>query len=177
MSGYPIAHRINAGQNGYFARDWYTRQQISVGHNLGDVSKKTDKEVHDSDPTNHNYVSRFLNCHPNSEMNIHVGDTIIAYAPKREVLLGVGTVLGKPDYIANPRQLTDEDTHHYWRDITWRPWSKPVTLNELEKEDPRFVETGKDRAFPTSTLERYNGDLTGLKDAIEQTPRIDLNTL
>jgi len=177
MSEYPIAHRINAGQNGYFAKDWYTRQQISVGHNLGDHQKQSEESIHEKDDTQHNYVSRFLGCHPDQGKNLHIGDSIIAYAPNQDILLGIGSILSEPIYVKNPRTLTTKDRHHYWRDIAWLPWSKPVDINEIKDVDSRFSENGKHRAYPTSTLERYNGDFTGLKNAIEKCERVDLNQL
>lgn len=177
MANYPIAHRINAGVNGYFAKDWYTRQEISVGHDLGDPTKQKRAEIHDKDPTQHNYVSRFLGCHPDKDKNLYLGDNIIAYGQEQEILLGVGSIIGEPRYIENPRTLTTQDTHYYWRDIVWLPWSKPVAMDELESVDSRFTETGKDRAYATSTLERYNGDFTGLKEAIEECNQVDLNRL
>ena len=177
MSEYPIAHRINAGQNGYFAKDWYTREQISVGHNLGDNDQQTKEKIHEKDPTQHNYVSRFLGCHPDDGKNIHVGDNVIAYAPNQDILLGIGSVLSEPYYERNPRTLTTEDTHHYWRDITWLPWSKPVDIDEIATIDNRFCENGKHRAYATSTLERYNGDFTGLKEAIEKCDQVNINRI
>lgn len=177
MSSYPIAHKINAGQNGHFAKDWYTRQQISVGHDFSDHKKQSKEDIHEKDHTQHNYVSRFLGCHPDGEKNLHIGDNIIAYAPNQDILLGVGSILSEPRYEQNPRTLTTEDTHHYWRDIAWLPWSKPVDREEIEAVAPRFSETGKHRAYGSSTLERYNGDFTGLKETIEKCERVDLNRL
>lgn len=175
MPDYPIAHCINAGQNGYFARDWYTRQEISVGHDLGDCDKQTDGEIHEQDPTQHNYVSRFLGCHPNDALNLHVGDNIITYAPVHQILLGVGSILSDPRYEPDPITLTNEDDHYYWHEITWLPWSRPVDMDDLKEVDQRFAQESDDRAFGTMTMQRYNGDFTGLKQAIEECDPVDLN--
>lgn len=177
MTDYPIAHRINAGKSGNHAKDWYTRQQISVGNDIGDPQYITPDELYERDPTHHNYVSRFLGCHPNDGMNLHIGDNIIAYAPSQDILLGVGSITGEPEYRPEPRTLTTEGKHEYWRDIVWMPWSKPVEMSKLAEVDSRFNEEGKDRAFATSTLERYNGDFTGLKEAIESCKEVNLNRL
>lgn len=129
------------------------------------------------DDTQHNYVSRFLGCHSNEHLNLYNGDNIIAHANTQNILLGVGSIVSEPHYERNPRTLTMEDIHHYWRDTVWLPWSKPVDKSDLEQVDSRFVEESEHRAFPTSTLERYNGDFTGLKEAIENCDEIDLNRL
>lgn len=169
-------HKINAGVDGKLAPDWYTEDEqigwISMGYSVGNPTKMTNEEIRKQDDSPNQQTSRFLGAHENEDYNMHVDDEVIAYAPARQILIGVGTIIGDPDYRKNPDVVLD-DPHPHWRKVRWQDWSRPVRLSDL----PNSLTTGQNKVYPRQSIERYYGDFDLLKRVMQKTEPLDFESL
>lgn len=179
VSETPAALVLNAGRDGKLMRDYLIKNKISVGWAVGDPSEDRYRdfrqysaaEIREDNPSGHDVmpVVKFLGVHDDAHKNVQMGDDVIVYAPEpTEVVVGVFTVSGDAEYNPNPIQLTDE-THHYYRDVVPKPWSKPVDYSDFKD-----YYSGEKSITRPSTLQPFYGDLTKVADAIKSAPHADI---
>jgi hypothetical protein len=170
---------INAGRDGEFLFDFLMKSQISIGWRVGDKSenrygdfrKYSAEEIREDNPSGDSRqpVVKFLGQHQDRDKNLHIGDTVIVYAPKPiEIVGGVFTITSEPMYDRHPIQLND-DPHCYYREVVPKSWSKPVEYSEFEEH---YDGTGIRRR---PTLQTFQGNLSDVEEAIRQAPPADLS--
>lgn len=163
--------RLTAGRGGVLEDDWLDGRYVSVG--WGEAGPDLDDPdvdaatVIERDPSPDGQLSAFLGY----DEGIEAGDVVVAYAPEKGHVTGVGRV-GEVKYDPDRtyRYLTAEeaatagvDDHDYWRPVSWFDWGTPVAVSELPA---RYHATGADRLATEATLARY-GSLAADRDRLE----------
>lgn len=161
---------LKAGREGVLEDDWLDRRMVSTGwgHDGPDFRETDCEEFQENDPSHLNQLSKFVGCHDDG---MEEGDMVIAYAPGKGHLSGVGEV-GEINYDDTHtfRYLSEEeaseaqvDDHYYWRPISWFDWDAPVLVSDLPK---RYQVNGADQIPTPMTLNQY-GTLAEDRDRIE----------
>jgi hypothetical protein len=161
---------LKAGRGGVLEDDWLDRRFVSVGwgDEGPDYREHDPASFRERDPSHRNQLSKFMGCH---DEGMQTGDVVIAYAPEKGNVSGVGRV-GEPKYDPDRtfRHLTEEqaaqaqvDDHYYWRPVSWFDWGTPVAVSHLSR---RFQVNGRDQIPTPATLYRF-GTLASDDDRIE----------
>jgi hypothetical protein len=161
---------LKAGRGGVLEDDWIDRGIVTTGwgDSAGDFRDQEPEEFRNNDPSHNNQLSKFIGYHNGGMAD---GDVVIAYAPGKGHLTGVGEVgdirydedqtfryLGEEQ--ANEAMVAD---HYYWRPISWFDWGTPVSVSDLSK---RYQVNGSDQIPTPMTLNQY-GTLATDRDRIE----------
>lgn len=160
---------LNAGRDGVLERDWLEQDIVTTGWGgVGDFSKYDRDGFQNEDPSDQYVLSKFVGYH---EEGMTEGDVVIAYAPVKGHVVGIGKV-GEIRYDEDHSWIhLDEQRaieakvvdHYYQRPIDWFDWGTPVKVTELSK---RFQVHGADQLTTGITLNRY-GTLATHQDRIE----------
>lgn len=161
---------LKAGRGGVLEDDWLDQGIVSTGwgEEAGDFRNMEPSEFRDNDPDDQYQPSKFIGYH---DKGIEDGDIVIAYAPEKGHISGVGKV-GEIRYEEdrNWRYLSDDEAedalvqdHYYWRPISWFDWETPIRVSDLSK---RYQVNGSDQIPTPMTLNRY-GTLADDRDRIE----------
>lgn len=161
---------LKAGRGGVLEDDWLDRSFVSTGwgDDVGDFREWSPEDFLERDPSSQNQLSKFIGYDPHG---MNQGDVVIAYAPAKGHISGVGKV-GEIRYTEDRewRYLTQEEAqeakvhdHYAWRPISWFDWGTPVRVSGLSK---RFQVNGSDQIPTPGTLNRY-GTLDDDRDRIE----------
>jgi len=161
---------LKAGRGGVLEHDWLNRGIVTTGWGDAGVDFRnvTPEEFRENDPSHNNQLSKFVGSH---EDGMEEGDVVVAYAPEKGYIVGVGEV-GEIRYDENQtfQYLTEEEAkeakvhdHYYWRPVSWFDWDTPVLVSDLSK---RFQVNGSDQIPTPMTINQY-GTLTTHRDRIE----------
>lgn len=163
--------RLKAGRGGVLEDDWLERGIVSTGWGIdsGDFREMSPSEFREQDPDDQYQPSKFIGYH---DEGMQPGDVVIAYAPSKGHVSGVGKVgEAKYDEARSWRYLSEEEAeeaqvvdHHYWRPVEWFDWGTPVAVSDLSQ---RYQVNGSDQIPTPGTLSRI-GTLTEDADRIEQ---------
>lgn len=165
---------LKAGRGEVLEDDWLERSMVSTGwaEAGGDFRDMEPAEFRENDPDPQYQPSKFIGYH---DRGMDEGDVVIAYAPEKGHVSGVGKV-GEihcdPDQTW--RYLSEEEAkeamvldHYYCRPISWFDWGTPVRVSDLSK---RYQVNGFDQIPTPMTLHRY-GTLEEDRDKIETLAR------
>ncbi|WP_157884817.1 endonuclease NucS domain-containing protein [Halorubrum aethiopicum] len=161
---------LKAGRGGVLEDDWLDRNIVTTGwgDSAGDFRSVDPETFRDSDPSHNNQLSKFIGHHSDG---MEENDIVIAYAPGKGHLTGVGKV-GDIRYDEDQtfRYLSEQEAeeakvadHYYWRPVSWFDWGTPVSVTDLSK---RYQVNGSDQIPTPMTLNQY-GSLATDRDRIE----------
>ncbi|WP_276249188.1 endonuclease NucS domain-containing protein [Haladaptatus sp. YSMS36] len=160
---------LKAGRGGVLEDDWIDQDIVTIGWGeTGDFRNLGKAEFRDKDPSHNQQLSKFLGYH---EKGMRAGDVVVAYAPDKGHVSGVG-VVDEPQY--NPEQafryLTDDEArkagvqdHYFSRPVSWFDWGTPVAVSDLSKQ---YQVNGQYQLPTPLTLNQY-GSLKTDRDRIE----------
>ena len=152
--------RIKAGRGGVLEDDWLDRNIVTTGWGeRGPTPSEVGnpEEFLKNDPSHHNQLSKFAGY---DDPSMQEGDVVIAYAPEKGHISGIGTV-GELSFDEERtfRYLTTEEAeeaqvedHYYWRPVSWFDWGTPVRVPDLPM---RFQVNGKDQIPTPGTIDQY----------------------
>ena len=160
---------LKAGRGGVLEDDWIDRGIVTTGwgRDSPDFTEVSEAEFRANDDSQ-KQLSKFVGY---DENGMSEGDVVIAYAPEKGHVSGVG-IVGSAHYDENQtfRYLTEEEAedaqvadHYYWRPVTWFDRGTPARVPDLSK---RFQVNGSDQIPSPGTLNRY-GTLAEKRDRIE----------
>lgn len=161
---------LKAGRGGVLEDDWLERSIVTTGwgNSGGDFRDVTSEEFQNRDESHNKQLSKFIGYHDEAMAE---GDVVIAYAPEKGHISGVGTVGAiRYDEEQTFRYLSEEEAreaqvqdHYYWRPVSWFEWGTPVQVTDLSK---RYQVNGSDQIPTPMTLNQY-GTLATHRDRIE----------
>jgi len=159
--------KITAGQGGVLAKDWLEKEIITIGWDIGNIEEMSAEEIREKskDPQ----MTRFVGVR---DKGIKKGDLVIAYAPGRKIVIGVGEVMSDC-YYKEDHNL--EINHPYWRDVKWRKLGHPVHLHDLPED---LQQGGSNEVFYRATLGEFKGEsIDRVIEGIRKAPTVDLKDL
>lgn len=153
---------INAGQGGVLAEDWLEDEIITIGWDIGNIKEMSNEEI--KKKSRDSQMTRFVGA---KEDGMKEGDVVIAYAPERNIVIGVAEIVSEPYYM----ETHGLDLNHpYQRDVEWEDLGTPVNYHDLPKD---LRQGGDNQIWNPQSLVEFTGDIDRVRKAVKKTPQIN----